>query len=157
MEDGLVVQVLGGHHSLDDVLHEVLVDLVVGHVRGVLGGDKDGVHALGDHGAVLLLVLHGDLGLAVRAQPGHLTVLPHLHAPSMASERSMHCEAGGTVGIASGTWTFTFAVVANTADETAEKKGAFESPVIYQVQDTESALNLWHVPEGIQKDISINS
>ena len=79
MEDGLVVQVLGGHDGLDNVLHQVLVDLVVGDVRGVLGGDEDGVHALGDHGTVLLLVLHSHLGLPIGTQPGYLAVLPHLH------------------------------------------------------------------------------
>ena len=79
MEDGLVVQVLGWHHGLDDVLHEVLVDLVIGHVWGVLGGDEDGVHPLRHHGPIILLVLHCHLGLAVGPQPGHCAVLPHLH------------------------------------------------------------------------------
>mmetsp|Transcript_718 Transcript_718/g.2130 ORF Transcript_718/g.2130 Transcript_718/m.2130 type:complete len:265 (+) Transcript_718:788-1582(+) len=78
VEDGLVVQVLGRHHGLDDVLHQVLVDLVVGDILVVLGGDEDGVHAHGDHGATLLLVLHGHLGLPVGAQPRHAAVLAHL-------------------------------------------------------------------------------
>jgi hypothetical protein len=64
VEDGRVVHVLGGHHRLDHVLHELLVDELVGDVGAVLGGDEDGVHALGHHGAALLLVLDGDLGLA---------------------------------------------------------------------------------------------
>ena len=32
MEDGVVIQVFLGHHRLDDVLHQVLVDLVIGHI-----------------------------------------------------------------------------------------------------------------------------
>lgn len=54
------------------------MDLVVGDILVVLGGDEDGVHAHGDHGATLLLVLHGHLGLPVGAQPRHAAVLAHL-------------------------------------------------------------------------------
>ena len=79
MEDGLVIQVFGRDDGLDHVLHEVLVDLVVSHVWGVLSGNEDGVHALGDHGTVILLVLDSHLGLAIRPQPGYRAVLPHLH------------------------------------------------------------------------------
>jgi len=32
VEDGLVIHVLGRHHWLDDILHQVLVDLVIGHI-----------------------------------------------------------------------------------------------------------------------------
>ena len=78
MEDGLVIKVLGGDDGLDDVLHEVSVDLVVGDVGGVLGGDEDGVHADGNHGTPVLLVLYGHLRLAVWPQPWHAPVLPHL-------------------------------------------------------------------------------
>ena len=79
MEDGLVIEVFGRHDSLDHVLHEVLVDLVISHVWGVLGRDKDGVHALGHHGSVILLVLNGHLSLAIRPQPRHCAILPDLH------------------------------------------------------------------------------
>lgn len=78
MEDGLVVQILGGHDCLDDMLHEVFVDLVVSHVWRVLGGDEDGMHPLGDHGSIILLVLDSDLGLAIWPQPRHSSILPHL-------------------------------------------------------------------------------
>lgn len=80
MEDGFVVEVFGWDYSLDDVLHEVLVDLIVGDLRRVLCGDEDGVNALRDHGTPVLLVLDGDLRLAVRSQPGHCAVLPYLQA-----------------------------------------------------------------------------
>jgi len=65
-------------YRLDDVLHEVLVDLVVGDVLIVLGGDEDGVYTQGDHGAALLAVLNGHLGLAIGAQPWDGAVLAHL-------------------------------------------------------------------------------
>mmetsp|Transcript_20976 Transcript_20976/g.66462 ORF Transcript_20976/g.66462 Transcript_20976/m.66462 type:complete len:461 (+) Transcript_20976:322-1704(+) len=78
VEDGLVIEVLGGDDGLDHVLVEVGGDLVVGDILVVLGGDEDSVHALGDHGAVLVLVLDGNLGLAVGAEPGADAVLADL-------------------------------------------------------------------------------
>ena len=76
--DGAVVEVLGGDDGLDDVLHEVGVDLVVRDALVVLRGDQHGVDALGHHGAALALVLDGDLGLAVGAQPRADAVLADL-------------------------------------------------------------------------------
>lgn len=73
MEDNLVIKVLGGDDGLDDLLEEDLADGLVVNTLSVLGGDDDGVDALGDHGAIVILVLDGDLGLGVRAQPGDLT------------------------------------------------------------------------------------
>ena len=67
--DGLLVEKLGGDDFLDDVLLELSLDLLVGDTFVVLGGDDDGVDADWDHGAVNILVLDGDLGLAVGAQP----------------------------------------------------------------------------------------
>ena len=64
VEDGLVVKVLGWDNGLDHMLHQVSADLLVGHILIVLGGDEDGVHALGDErsGALgVTLVLDGDL------------------------------------------------------------------------------------------------
>lgn len=61
VEDGLLIQVLLRHHRLDHVLHELLVDGLVGHIRAVLGGDQDGVHAHRHHSPSLLFVLHGHL------------------------------------------------------------------------------------------------
>ncbi len=78
MEDGLVVQVLLGHDRLDDVLHKVCVDLVIGDVGRVLRGDEDGVHTNGCQSAALLLVLHRHLGLAVWPQPADCAILAHL-------------------------------------------------------------------------------
>lgn len=37
VEDGLVIHVLGRHHWLDDKLHQVLVDLVIGHIYKQIG------------------------------------------------------------------------------------------------------------------------
>jgi len=77
--DGVVVEVLGGDHGLDDMLHEVGADLLVGHVGGVLSGDQDGMNALRGHGAIsLLLVLGGDLDLAIGADPLESAVLANV-------------------------------------------------------------------------------
>ncbi len=62
------------------------MDLLVGDVLVVLGGDEEGVHALRDHGAALLLVLHRHLRLAVRPQPRHCAVLAHLRQPVAAQQ-----------------------------------------------------------------------
>jgi len=68
--DGLVVQVLGGDDLLDDLLKDLLAELLGGDVGAVLGGDDNGVDALGDDGTAIVLVLDGDLRLGVGSQPG---------------------------------------------------------------------------------------
>lgn len=78
MENCLVIQVFGRYYRLDDVLHEVLVDLVVRDVWGMLGGDEDGMHSLWDHCALLLLVLDSDLRLSIRPEPWHTSIFPNL-------------------------------------------------------------------------------
>ena len=71
---GVLVQQLGGDGGLDDLFHHVGTQLVHAHALAVLAGDDHGVHT---HGLVLV-VLHGDLALAVRAQIAHLAALAHL-------------------------------------------------------------------------------
>jgi len=98
--DGLVIEVLGGHHRLDDVLHQLLRDVIVGDVRRVLGGDEDGVHALGHHGAALVDVLAGHLGLAVGAHPragAVLADLGELVADAVGQVEGERHEGGGLV------------------------------------------------------------
>lgn len=75
MVDGLVIQVLSGDDLLDDLLKDLLAELLGGDVRAVLGGNNDGVDALGDDGTVVVLVLDGDLGLGVGSQPGKRAVV----------------------------------------------------------------------------------
>ncbi len=74
MVDGLVINVLGGDHRLDDLLLDLLAELLGGDVLAVLGGDDDGVDTDGDDGTVVVLVLDGDLGLGVGSQPREGTV-----------------------------------------------------------------------------------
>ena len=69
MEDGLVIEVLGGDDLLDDLLLDLLAELLSGDGLGVLGRDDDSVDSLGDDGTVVVLVLNGDLGLGVGPQP----------------------------------------------------------------------------------------
>mmetsp|Transcript_21704 Transcript_21704/g.51879 ORF Transcript_21704/g.51879 Transcript_21704/m.51879 type:complete len:409 (-) Transcript_21704:66-1292(-) len=78
MVDGVVIKVLGRDNRLNDMLHQVSMDLVIAHAVVVLSGDKDGVHADGDHGTILILVLNSDLGLAVRTEPGADAILADL-------------------------------------------------------------------------------
>lgn len=99
--DGLLIEVLGGDDGLDDVLHDVLVNLLVGDVGLVLGGDDDGVDADGDHAAVLLLVLDGDLGLTIGAQPLEGSILANVGetlAEAGGEEVGEGHELGGLVG-----------------------------------------------------------
>lgn len=69
MVDGVLEEVLR-NDGLDDVLHEGLAEVLGLDLLGVLDGDDDGVDAEGSERAIgLLLVLDGDLGLGVRAEP----------------------------------------------------------------------------------------
>ena len=74
MVDSLVVEVLLGDGLLDDLLEDLLAELLGRDVGAVLGGHDDGVDADGNHGTVVVLVLNGDLGLGVGAQPGQAAV-----------------------------------------------------------------------------------
>jgi len=76
--DGLLVEVLSRDDRLDDVLQQLSLDLLLGDVLVVLGGDDDGVDADRHRAAVLKTVLAGDLGLTVRANPRADTVLADL-------------------------------------------------------------------------------
>ena len=70
----LAVQELLRNDGLDDVLDQILLDLLLGHVGVVLRGDQDGIHA---HG-LIVFVFDGHLGLAVRTQVGQHAVLADL-------------------------------------------------------------------------------
>ena len=67
--DGLLIEVLGGDGGLDDLLKDLLAELLGGDLGSVLSGDDDGVNAEGNNGAIVVLVLNGDLGLGVGAEP----------------------------------------------------------------------------------------
>ena len=66
---------LGGDHGQRDLADKILADLLKRDLRRVLGGDDDRVDA---HRAVVLVVLHSDLGLAVRTEIVERAVLAHL-------------------------------------------------------------------------------
>ena len=51
----LLIQIFGRDDRLDDVFHELFLDLLLGDVFGVLGGNHNGVHTFGDGSAVLHL------------------------------------------------------------------------------------------------------
>ena len=72
---GVLIQQLGRDGGLDDLLHDVGPELLHGHALAVLAGDDDCIHT---DGLVVLVVLHGDLALAVRAQVIQLAALAHL-------------------------------------------------------------------------------
>jgi len=72
MEHNLVIEVLGRDDGLDDLVKELLADNVVLDIRGMLGRDDNGVDPLRNHGAMVVLVLDGDLGLGIRTEPWEL-------------------------------------------------------------------------------------
>lgn len=101
MVDGLVVEELLGDDLLDDLLLQLLAELLGGDVLGVLGGDDDGVDALGNDGAVVVLVLDGDLGLGVGAEPGEGAVAAgggHCRVELVGEEGGQGEELRGLVG-----------------------------------------------------------
>ena len=57
VEDGVVVEILGGDDLGNNLLHQVLAQLLQGHVIRVLDRHDDGVHALGDAHALLHAIL----------------------------------------------------------------------------------------------------
>ena len=75
IELGILVQQLRGHGGLDDQLDHIPADLVQGSLGGMLGGDHHGVHP---NGSAVFVILHGDLGFAVRAQIVHQALLADL-------------------------------------------------------------------------------
>jgi hypothetical protein len=70
MVDGLLIQVLGRDHLGDNVLHKLSLDVLVGDILRMLGGDQHGVDTDRDHAAIVVLVLASDLGLTIGAHPG---------------------------------------------------------------------------------------
>lgn len=67
--NGSVIKVLGGDGRLDDLLQDLLADLLGGDIGAVLGGHNNSVYAQGDDGTIVVLVLDGDLGLGIGAEP----------------------------------------------------------------------------------------
>ena len=101
MVDGLVVEVLLGDGLLDDLLQDLLAELLGGDVRAVLSGHDDGVDADRDHGTVVVLVLDGDLGLGVRAEPRQTAVTAggrHRGVELVGKEEGQGEELRGLVG-----------------------------------------------------------
>ena len=101
MVDGLLVEVLGGDGGLDDLLKDLLAELLGGDLGSVLSRDDDGVDAEGNDGAVVVLVLNGDLGLGVGAEPGEGAVAAgsgHGGVELVGEEEGQGEELGGLVG-----------------------------------------------------------
>lgn len=99
--DGLLVEVLGGDDTLDDLLEDLLAELLGGDVLGVLGRDDDGVDTERDDGTVVVGVLDGDLGLGVGSEPGELAVvagLLHGAVELVGEQESQGQQLGGLVG-----------------------------------------------------------
>lgn len=99
--NGLVVEKVGRDDLADDLVLELLAELLGADVLAVLGGDDDGVDTLGDNGAVVVLVLNGDLSLGVRSQPGQGTVTAgsrHGGVQLVGEQVAEGVELGGLVG-----------------------------------------------------------
>ena len=99
--DGAVVQVLGGDGGLDDLLQNLLAKLLGGNVLRVLGRNDDGVDTEGHDSAVVVLVLDGDLGLGVGAEPRQRAVAAssrHGSVELVGEEESQGEQLGGLVG-----------------------------------------------------------
>jgi len=65
--DSAVVKKVGRDDLLDDLCKDFRAQILSGDLLGVLGGNDNSVDALGDGGAILLLVLDSDLGLGIRS------------------------------------------------------------------------------------------
>jgi len=76
--DGGVVQPFQGNHLVDDVPLDVVIDLFVGRVLGVLNADQDVVHP---SRAAVGVVFDSHLGLAVGPRPAQGSVTAFLTEP----------------------------------------------------------------------------
>ena len=65
------------HHGLDDLLHDVALDLLVRHVGAVLRRDDDGV----DPHRFSVPVLHGHLGFSIGTDPRQDVLFPDFSQP----------------------------------------------------------------------------
>lgn len=70
MVDGVLIKQIGRDDLLDDFLKDLGTEIGGGDFLGVLGGNDDGVDPQRDGSTTILLVLDGDLGLRVGAEPG---------------------------------------------------------------------------------------
>src|SRR5690606_30166177 len=101
MVDSLLIEVLGWDGSLDDLLEDFLAELLSGDVLRVLGRDDDSLDLLWDDSTTIVLILNGDLGLGVWAQPwkGAITTgLGHVGVELMGEEEGQWEEFWGLVG-----------------------------------------------------------
>lgn len=92
-----VLQVLRGDGLAHHLPDQVLPQLLLLHLGGVLGGDHHGLDVKG----LVPLVDHGDLGLAVGPEVGQKPRLPHLgeaHGEAVGQGDGEGHELGGLVG-----------------------------------------------------------
>uniref|UniRef100_A0A7C9CRS8 Uncharacterized protein n=1 Tax=Opuntia streptacantha TaxID=393608 RepID=A0A7C9CRS8_OPUST len=78
VEDGFLIKILLGNDWLDDMLLKVSSNFIIGDSLIVLGGDENGVNTNWNHGTLVIVVLHSDLGLAIRPQPWASAILTNL-------------------------------------------------------------------------------
>jgi len=72
--NSLVVEVLGVDDSLDNLLHQLLLEVLSRDLFGVLSRDNDGVDTERlDSTVGELLVFDGNLGLRIRSEPSEFT------------------------------------------------------------------------------------
>ena len=100
--DGVVVEVLRGDDLLDDLLLELFAELLCGNLRSVLSRNDNGVHALGDDGTVVVLVLDGDLSLGVGSQPGEGAIAAGSRHGSVELVGEEKCEGEELRGLVGG-------------------------------------------------------
>lgn len=101
MVDGVLIEVLGWDGGLDDLLKDLLTELLGGDVLRVLGRDDDSLDLLWDNSSTIVLVLNGDLGLGVWAQPWEGTIttgLGHVGVKLMGEEEGQWEEFWGLIG-----------------------------------------------------------
>ena len=72
---GILIQQMGRNDLLYHLLDHVLANLREGHLRAVLGGNNNRIHT---DGLIVLVILYGNLALAVRTEIVEHTVLAYL-------------------------------------------------------------------------------
>ncbi len=67
--DGAIVEEVSGDNLLNDLVQDFLLELGKGNLLSMLSGDDNGIDTKGDSGSAILLVLDGNLGLGIWADP----------------------------------------------------------------------------------------
>ena len=82
VENGLLIKILLRNNQLDDILLQISGNLIISHSLIMLSGDEHYVHTNRHHGTLIVVILKGDLSLAIRPKPRASSIFAHFNEVS---------------------------------------------------------------------------